>query len=668
MNKPTRIFENNIIDTIKSIQERLRKLETKSVKIRDLSELSNDLGLITSGEFRAVTDPDNSTEPGSGFTGVRISGAGVEYDNTLWNIAGVKEDVIQFGLGIDDGKAYAGQGAVRIDQSGISLDGYLGVEEITSHLKWVIPGNVAIANIHANEESYGNTLNITASAQDRTDNPSVYNPPLLYLNCENQFIGGMVEISLSLDVHDTYWTNETGIQEGVIRLTAGDQYGAENQLVIGKDYTAITDDTTFITPNVKFYEPHNNDLNTADKVLRYNPDRQTLDFVDYDTVLQIGQELVFYVINQTGSDIDDGVAVMYDGALGASGIMKITPAIADGTYNAVSILGITTQPIPNGSTGKVTFFGEVHHFNTNGYSAGDILYLDPTNPGALTNVLPTAPNLKYSIATAVNSAVNGTIFVRAIFPPSLNDINDVSLTSPSAGEILKYDGSSWVNSPESGGSGAPNPSYLLNTSSECWSKTDGSFINTAIASGTINNTPGTANHPGVIKISSIASTNTGGSFTLPATDNIILGGVEGWQVIVSPQQSNSNVTGLIGFMDSYGASVTPNNALCVKFTGNGTNIDLAFLSRVAGAGSATNFTTLTAGTWYRIKMTNGGTGAVNVYVYNMAGTQLASYNFTGSVSTSAMGFGVKAYRINATASDLIFIDRVDLYSTSTYTR
>lgn len=185
---------------------------------------------------------------------------------------------------------------------------------------------------------------------------------------------------------------------------------------------------------------------------QWNADRETLNLVQPNGVtLQLGQELHFYVINQTGSLIPDGSAVMFAGSLGASGILKAALAVADGTYPATYMMGIATQDIANGDTGKVTFFGEVNGFNTSGYTAGDILYLDPATPGGLTKTEPTAPNLKYQIAAAVNSKSNGTIFVRAIYSQALDELNDVNITSPVSGNVLTYNGTAWVNDVPTGG-------------------------------------------------------------------------------------------------------------------------------------------------------------------------------------------------------------------------
>ena len=85
------------------------------VIVKGLSELSDTLGLLMAGEFRA----GNAKEPGFGFTGVRIGYPPFSYSSESWHIAGVSNDVIQFGLNADDGTAWAGAGAIRLTSGGI---------------------------------------------------------------------------------------------------------------------------------------------------------------------------------------------------------------------------------------------------------------------------------------------------------------------------------------------------------------------------------------------------------------------------------------------------------------------------------------------------------------------------------------------------------------------
>ena len=83
-----------------------------------LSDISERLGLVRAGEFRT----GNSIEPGRGFSGVRIGFPGFTYDSEEWHVAGVDNDVLQFGLRASDGVALAGAGKVILDADGVTID------------------------------------------------------------------------------------------------------------------------------------------------------------------------------------------------------------------------------------------------------------------------------------------------------------------------------------------------------------------------------------------------------------------------------------------------------------------------------------------------------------------------------------------------------------------
>jgi hypothetical protein len=79
-----------------------------------LSDITNQLGLQSAGEFRTGTGV-----PGDGFTGGRFGWPGFTYGADTYFLAGVENDVLQVGLSLTDGKIYAGAGSVVLDDSGI---------------------------------------------------------------------------------------------------------------------------------------------------------------------------------------------------------------------------------------------------------------------------------------------------------------------------------------------------------------------------------------------------------------------------------------------------------------------------------------------------------------------------------------------------------------------
>ncbi len=173
--------------------------------------------------------------------------------------------------------------------------------------------------------------------------------------------------------------------------------------------------------------------------LYWNTDRDTLELLTNSGAVQVGEDLFFHCINQTGSTITKGTAVMYAGALGASGKIKIEPAVADGTYSSIVVLGMTKEDIADGDEGKVLVIGQMDGIDTSVFGvAGQILYIDPATPGALTTTQPSAPNLKYPIAATLDSKNNGNLAVRAIFTPNLDELNDVQIGTKANNDILSY--------------------------------------------------------------------------------------------------------------------------------------------------------------------------------------------------------------------------------------
>lgn len=201
--------------------------------------------------------------------------------------------------------------------------------------------------------------------------------------------------------------------------------------------------------------------------LAWNPDDGTLDIgLTGGSVLQTGQETMYYAKNTAGVSIPNGTPVMFTGSVGASGKITFGPAVADGTVPADYMMGVTTQTVANNGFGYVTAFGLVRGFDTSGtpygetWVDGDLLYFSPTTPGAWTKVKPAAPALHIPVAVVVNAATggSGSIFVRMSVSQQLSELQDVYINgtgTPLSGEVLIYDAvqKRWENHHLTAGSG-----------------------------------------------------------------------------------------------------------------------------------------------------------------------------------------------------------------------
>lgn len=159
--------------------------------------------------------------------------------------------------------------------------------------------------------------------------------------------------------------------------------------------------------------------------------------------------------NGTVSQINKGTAVM---AVGAAGdLIKIEPAVANGTVEVKYMLGVASENIAADGQGYVTLVGPIKGLNTNSYTVGTVLYINPSTPGAFTATEPVAPNIDLPLAMVLKqNASSGVIFVRMWSQGAkLGELQDVNTSNVQNNQILIYDSTSstWKvgNAPSGGG-------------------------------------------------------------------------------------------------------------------------------------------------------------------------------------------------------------------------
>ena len=184
--------------------------------------------------------------------------------------------------------------------------------------------------------------------------------------------------------------------------------------------------------------------------LYYDKDWHTLSLdCGRDATLQMGEEEWRRVYNNTGSTIYNGQAVYTTGSYVSAVPYVATVALAQANAASTSqALGIATQDIPTANYGFITVRGHVNGLNTDvaGWNNGDVLYLSESAAGGLTNAIPVAPNLVVRMGRLIyKHASAGVINIRLLPFTRLGDLGDVSLTSPTTDNVLKYNGATWVN-------------------------------------------------------------------------------------------------------------------------------------------------------------------------------------------------------------------------------
>jgi hypothetical protein len=162
---------------------------------------------------------------------------------------------------------------------------------------------------------------------------------------------------------------------------------------------------------------------------------------NYDTATVVKA----YVTNAEAVTITKGQVVYIFGASGDRASVKLAKNTSD-TFSSKT-LGIVRADIAAGAAGWITTQGQVSGINLGAYSPGDILWLDSI-PGGFTKIRPQAPYHGVFVGVVERAnAGNGLIYVKPQNGVELEELHDVTLTSPTNNQILAYTSSSrvWQN-------------------------------------------------------------------------------------------------------------------------------------------------------------------------------------------------------------------------------
>lgn len=174
-----------------------------------------------------------------------------------------------------------------------------------------------------------------------------------------------------------------------------------------------------------------------------------------DVTINIGQEVLIYVHNLTGAQIDNGDAVYISGT--AHGVHpQVAKARANDATTSVPI-GVATMNIPNNAHGYVTKVGLVRGLNTTGMTEGATAYLSKDSAGKWSDT-EVSVDSGYPTLLGTIISVDGTegsllVNVDRESYESLNVQNRVvvgtSLSVPSiSGRSITFDGQTPTSTPE----------------------------------------------------------------------------------------------------------------------------------------------------------------------------------------------------------------------------
>lgn len=165
-----------------------------------------------------------------------------------------------------------------------------------------------------------------------------------------------------------------------------------------------------------------------------------------NVTLQIGQEEVIRVTNQSGSAMVDGNVVYITGSTGNH--LNVTLAQANSEATSSKTIAVVTEPIDNNQSGFATSSGLVRNLNTSALTEGAAVWLSPTVPGGLTSTKPVAPNHAVLIGWCVKQHASvGVLYVHIANGYELEELHNVLITSVQDKQVIRYDSATslWKN-------------------------------------------------------------------------------------------------------------------------------------------------------------------------------------------------------------------------------
>lgn len=179
---------------------------------------------------------------------------------------------------------------------------------------------------------------------------------------------------------------------------------------------------------------------------------QNLEFLSNESQL-----ITATVINKTGANLlaSNYQVVKVSTAQGQR--LAVDFAQANNDNNSADTIGLVKENIAINQTGDITILGQITEINTTGslygetWADGDVLYLSPTTPGAVTKVKPTGLTGHIVVLGYVEyaHAIHGKIYVKVMNGWELDELHNVYIDNGTLAnnDILTYESSSqlWKN-------------------------------------------------------------------------------------------------------------------------------------------------------------------------------------------------------------------------------
>jgi hypothetical protein len=180
----------------------------------------------------------------------------------------------------------------------------------------------------------------------------------------------------------------------------------------------------------------------AEGKLSWNSEDGTLEYgmPGGNVTLQVGQEQLVRVKNNSGSLISNGDVVYFSGASGSRPTVALAQANGEPQHEAA---GIATEDIADTDFGYVNVGGLVRGVDTSAFSDGDNIYLSDTTAGGFSTTVPDAPNFRVFLGYCVfSNPSSGIVFVSTEHTHHIQDISNVDNTEPSNdGDFYRWNSS-----------------------------------------------------------------------------------------------------------------------------------------------------------------------------------------------------------------------------------
>jgi hypothetical protein len=164
------------------------------------------------------------------------------------------------------------------------------------------------------------------------------------------------------------------------------------------------------------------------------------------TANKISQE----VLNNTGSTIYKGQVVYANGAVGASGQLRVALSSNASEGTSSKTFGIMEDTVADGAIGTVVTEGLIEGIDTSSAQPGDPVWLGNT-PGSVIYGLankPVGPEHLVFIGIVTRAQVNtGSIFVKVQNGFEINELHDVYINGKQNNQVIRYNATTglWTN-------------------------------------------------------------------------------------------------------------------------------------------------------------------------------------------------------------------------------